>query len=132
MKKLVALLAASLALSGICLAQETPENLRDQAYNKIKSAGDLVGSAQKLLAPGQSRDNLAAALQLYVQAGQLFEQAGNMLKAVGTNYASQSDIDNCEQATRNCIEAINNIKRVLGSREVPSSAGKVKTLVAPH
>ncbi len=115
MKKLfLSLLLTSVFISGACAQTETPESVREQAYGKIKVAGELTGRAANFLVPGQSKENLATAIQLYVQAGQLFEQAGNMLKALGTDYVPQSDIDNCNNATQSCINAIGNIKRIMG------------------
>lgn len=131
MKKLIVLYVASCALAGLCYAQGSPESLRDQAYNKINVSSELVGKAKKLLVPGQSRENLVIAAQLFVQAGQLFEQAGNTMKALGIRYVSQDDINNCDKAIQACIDAISNIKRILGVQEIPAPPGSSKTLVAP-
>jgi len=133
MKKLIASSVLMLALCANCFAQESPEAVREQAYGKIKVAGELAGKAESFLVPGQSKENLATAIQLYVQAGQLFEQAGNMLKALGTNYAPQSDVDNCNNATRSCIDAIGNIKRAMeGAGPASASPKTSQTLVSPR
>ena len=91
-----------------------------------------MGNAKKLLIPGQGRENLVIAAQLFKQAGQLFEQAGNIMKALGTRYVSQDDIDNCDKATQACVDAIHNIKNILGIQEIPTPSDQINTLVAPN
>jgi len=131
MKKLIALFVALFALASLCYAQGSPETLRDQAYNKIKVSSELVEKAKKLLIPGQTKENLVIAAQLFVQAGQLFEQANNALKALGKNYVSQDDINNCDKAVQVCVDAITHIKRILGVQEIPPPSNSIKTLVTP-
>ena len=116
------LFVASCALASLCYAQ-SPESLRDQAYNKIKVSSELMGNAKALLVPGQSKENLVVAAQLFVQAGQLFEQAGNTMKTLGGRYVTQTEIENCDIAMQSCLDAINNIKRILGVQDIPAPSG---------
>ncbi len=135
MKKISLFIALTFAFVASAYAQqgETPESVREQAYGKIKVASELTARAGSFLVPGQSKENLMTAIQLYVQAGQLFEQAGNMLKAIGTNYAPQSDVDNCNNATQSCINAIENIKSAMGeAAPAPANPKTSRTLTSPR
>ena len=45
---------------------------------------------------------------------------------------SQEDIDNCDKAIQTCVDAINNIKHILGVQKIPTPSGPLKTRVVPH
>jgi len=115
--------------------ENSPPALKEQALGKIKAASDLMGKARELIVnSNNTKENFVTAAQLYVQSGQLFEQAANIMRALGPEYAAQSDIDNCDNAVKACLEAISNIKRILGVQEIPAAApgsAMPKTLVAP-
>jgi hypothetical protein len=134
MKRIIVGVVTVLSFTCFCYAQQTPQALRDQAVNQVTVATELAQKAKGLIGTGTvSRENLIAAAQLYVQAGQMFEQAGNTFRSLGKGYVSQEDIDNCDNAVRFCIESINNIKRILGVKEIPVAPATKpgKTLVSP-
>jgi len=102
-------------LSGQAPEQQSPDLLKREAINKIRVAKDLMGRANKLVNTNPSRENLKTALQLYGEAGQLFQEADGTFRYLGTNYVSQSDIDNTSSAVQLCVESINKLKQILNS-----------------
>ena len=133
MRKIIASIVLTLFVMTLAYAQQvSPDIVKEQAFNKIKIATELLARANSLLVPNQSRENLVVASQLFVQAGQLFEQSGNMLRPLVPQYASQIDVENCEKATQTCVDSISNIKDILSRKpSKPVVAPRNQTLVAP-
>jgi hypothetical protein len=119
-KKFLAGLIALFLMQSLCFAQQDSVQVaKEQALGKIRVAADLKQKANELLGSEITREKLITASQLYLQAGQLFEQAGNILKALGAEFASSDDVQNCDQAARSCVEAIKNIRSILQGQKVP-------------
>lgn len=112
MKKLTFCAAALFCMVSFCYAQQ-PNELKDQALDKINVASRLMNRAKDLITNSGTKQDFATAAELYRQAGELFEQASNIFKALGPDYVSQFDIDNCQKAVQTCIDSIGHIKSLL-------------------
>lgn len=131
MKNYIVVAALVLCLASICCAQDSPQSAKEIAFNKVKVASELMGKANGLVSHESTKENLIVAAQLYVQAGQLFEAAGNTLKALGTQNVPQEDVDNCVKATASCLDAVQNIKHILGVKDIPTADNRDNTLAVP-
>ena len=117
MKKIIISFFILAMVAASAFAQESPDSLRDKASNKINIAIQLMTRARDAIMSQKNRDNIMLAMNLYVEAGQLFEQAEGMFKALGAQYASQNDIDNCARAKGECIKAIMECRKFLQGSE---------------
>ncbi len=112
MKRAVLFLLGFCFLAGIASA-ETPGSMREQARGKVRVADQLVADAQKKLSAGQTSENMAAALKLYIRAGEIYEQAGSIMDTLKSGVVPQSEIDGCKNSLRNCLEEIKSLKKSL-------------------
>lgn len=114
MKKILVFAILFFSSAALCLAQVNPEDLKAQAFTKIKVANELAKKGEDLLMQKHTKENITTAFQMYLQAGQLFEESGNTLKGLGKKYAKQTDIDNCYKAAEFCAQTMEKIKDSLG------------------
>lgn len=94
------------------LGQETPDSLRSQADINIKTAFELMNEAQALIKSGVTKEKAAVLISLYTRAGQLFEKSATIYKALEPyQYASKQDVRNCEDAVKNCVQLIKDVRQ---------------------
>lgn len=90
---------------------KTPEQIRSQADNDVQIASGLLAEAQKLLHGNVSQTQVTTAMNLFMRAGQLYEQAANTYRSLGPNYATREDVENSMAATKQCVDAIQNLRK---------------------
>ncbi|MDD5440566.1 MAG: hypothetical protein PHS37_10320 [Candidatus Omnitrophica bacterium] len=93
--------------------QQTPDTLKQDAINKIRVAKDLMQRANVLVTSRPTTENLRTAVQIFAESGQLFQEANGIFRYLGTNYVSQSDIDNTAAAVKVCMDSITKLKEIL-------------------
>ena len=127
MRKIIISILILMAVAVSACAQETPDSMRDKAMNKVNIAIQLMTRAHDAIMAQRSRDNLMLAMNLYVEAGQLFEQAEGIFKAIGPQFATQADIENCAKAKEECIKDIMECRKVLqlGTQQQQQGAAPV-------
>lgn len=111
---LLILLLCVVSAGPLC-AQQTPEDARQEAVDNVKVALKLVSQAQKMVSGPTTRENVRAAIDLYVEAGRTFERSEAVFRALGSKYISQDDLDNCVKAKEDCIDAIRKLKESLNN-----------------
>ena len=113
----VILAALAVLIVPCCRAQQdlgkSPDELRTNTINDVNVAIRLVKQAQDMLGAKPTKENMQAAAGLYAQAGQLFEKSEMMFKALGKNYASQDDIDQCGRLKNECLQALTSLKKAM-------------------
>jgi len=105
------LIAASFAATGYA---DNPTTLRSQADTQAQIGIQFSQKADSLLKGNVTRETLATAISLYVDAGKSFEQAAGIYKALVPDYASKADVENSQAMMKQCIEAVGQIKERMG------------------
>jgi hypothetical protein len=105
----------ALIFCAAAFADQAQDNLKMEAYNKIKVAQEIFVRANSLLGGTPTKENLATALQLYAQAGQLFQEGGNILTYLGPSYVNPQDGENCKIAAQTCLKNIQMIRETLNN-----------------
>ena len=90
---------------------KSPDELKADAIRDVNVAMRLVKQAQEMLGEKVSKESMQVAAGLYVQAGQLFEKSEMVFRALGKNYASQDDIDQCDRFKNECLQALAGLKK---------------------
>ena len=116
MKKLFILffiIAITFVSISFAQAGQTPEELRSEAFTKVKLGTDLMKKASEILAREADEASAKAAVTLYAQAGQMFQEAYNVLNYLGEDYVSASDLEGTSKAMDACMKSINGLKEIL-------------------
>ena len=95
---------------------ETPDSIREQAYDKIRIGYDIFNRATQVAQKARTEESMKVAIELYAQAGQTFQEAYNILKFLGTDYVRQEDIDGVKNAVDACVQSIKNAKMIISKR----------------
>lgn len=103
------------SITNIAFAQsaQTPEELRAEAFTKVKIGTELMRKASDLLSRGVEESSIKAGISLYAQAGKLFQDAYNVLNYLGEDYVSATDLKGTSQAMQSCMQAINGLKEAM-------------------
>lgn len=110
---IVIIFSAMVCISPLISAPLDPETAAIQAYGDIEVAQQLFNKATKLTEGHPTKAELESAMYLYIEAGKLFEGAHKVLAVLGTEYASQEDINNCKEFTKHCVDSVKRIQDIL-------------------
>ncbi len=110
---MVLLLCSLMAVQGWAANQASPDPaaLKAQANSEVQVAAQLMQQAQSYLQGRISKDKMQMSLDLYVKAGQMAEHAAKLYQALGPQIASTSDVQNSTDMVRQCLFAIEQIKK---------------------
>lgn len=105
-KKIIFFLAAVIIPGTLANAQQSPEDYKRKAYNKIEVSSQLAQRAQSLLRGEVTRDKLRTAIEIMADAGEGYEEAANILRALGPDHVDENELRFLDQAVENSVEFI--------------------------
>lgn len=105
-------------ISTFLYAEQTVDRLQKQAFANIERATELVAYAQKLVEVAPTRDSAERCVELYLEAALLYGNAARFFKAMGPSYVSQDIVDQFSAGERNCLKAVDDIRRQLNKGQV--------------
>ena len=99
-------------------AQRSPSELQQQAMQNIVRAEKITAYANALMEAKPDRQIAEVFLTLYLEAAQLYGDAARLLKALGSGYVRQEIIDQFAQAEHNCLQNVDEVRRMLNQGEI--------------
>ncbi len=99
-------------------AEQSVDDLKNQAFANITRARHIIAYAQKLIETSPSRQAAEHCVQLYLEAAQLYGNAARLLRAMGSNYVPQGIIDEFAKGEKNCLKIVDDIRRFLNRGEI--------------
>lgn len=106
----VVLVSFCLWIPRVLAQTQDPTKYLNQANSEIQTANRLFEQTRRLLEGNPSRGNMETAVSLLIEAGKLFEHAGSLYKSLGTDYATEEDVENSFKAMQRCVQGIEEIK----------------------
>ncbi len=99
-------------------AEKSVEELKAQAFANIQRAQEVVTFAEKIIKMKPGREGAEKCVTLYLEAALLYGDASRLFKAMGPTYVPQDIIDNFAQGERNCLNTVDQIRRMLNKGEI--------------